>query len=279
MAAVFGIDTSGPATNALNTQAIPWIGGTPKFWGRYFNGTTDNDDYQYDASENAVLNQLGIPVLCFARQMWAVGDASAAKDHAQLNMQGVVDAFGAQYLLGLKIKPILYLDLEPETDHPEYVMNQQYYVNWAGAISAGLSTGGQTIPFRPAVYLNMGDSEKSFTNLNAACAGGAQCVGISVAHYVHEDGQPDPGIAPPLPYGSMVWSAANTTPSPNPIPVPHPATPIPVVVWQYYGDYPKTRLPNGKIKDGDLDFELINPAYVALVLSGVVPPPKPALTV
>jgi hypothetical protein len=38
-------------------------------------------------------------------------------------------------------------------------------------------------------------------------------------------------------------------------------------------------LPNGKIKDGDLDFELVNPAYTALVLSGTVPPPKPVLTV
>jgi hypothetical protein len=122
MPAVFGIDTSGPATDALNTQATPWIGGLPKFWGRYFNGTTTNRTFQYETSENAVLSQLGIPVLCFARQMWAVGDATAAQGHARLNMQGVVDAFGAPHLLGLNIAPILYLDLEPETHHPEHVM-------------------------------------------------------------------------------------------------------------------------------------------------------------
>jgi hypothetical protein len=262
----------------LNAQAIPWIGGPPQFWGRYFNGTTDRS-FQYDASENAVLHQLGVPVLCFARQMWAVGDDTQAQSHAQSNMQGVVDAFGAQYLLGLKIKPILYLDLEPESGQPDHVMSQDYYTKWAGAISAGFKIGGNTLLFRPAVYLNMGDSKQSFTNLNAACANGAQCVGISVAHYVHQTPAPDPDVAPPLPYGSMAWSAADTTPSPNPLPAPHPATPIPVAVWQYYGDYPKVRLPDRTIKDGDIDFELVNPAYTALVLSGVVPAPKPALTV
>jgi hypothetical protein len=278
MPAVFGIDTSSPATDALNTQATPWIGGPPKFWGRYFNGTTTNTKYQYDTSENAVLHQLGIPVLCFARQMWAVGNATAAQGHARLNMQGVVDAFGAQYLLGLNIAPILYLDLEPETGHPEYVMAQQYYQNWAATITAGFQVGGHTIPFRPAVYLNMRDSQQSLINLNAACAGGAACAGISVAHYVHQAG-PDPAVAPPPPSGSMAWNAADVTPQPNPIPPPHATANIAVLVWQYYGDYPKVRLPSGKVQGGDIDFEMVNPAYSAVVLSGVVLPPPPPPTV
>jgi hypothetical protein len=68
--ALFGIDTSGYASHALEIQAVPFIGGAPKFWGRYFNGTTTNRNFQYDKSENTYLNQSGIPVLCFARQMW-----------------------------------------------------------------------------------------------------------------------------------------------------------------------------------------------------------------
>lgn len=271
---VFGIDTSGPATEALSTKATPWVGGPPKFWGRYFNGTTTDPKYQYEASENAVLYQLGIPVLCFARQMWAVGDAAAAQGHARLNMQGVVDAFGAPYLLGLNIAPILYLDLEPESGHPEHVMAQKYYQNWAATITAGFQIGERTIPFRPAVYLNMGDNQKSLINLNDACAGGAACAGISVAHYVHQAG-PDPDVAPPPPFGSMAWNAADVTPRPNPIPPPHATAEIPVLVWQYYGDYPKVRLANGKIRGGDIDFEMVNPAFSAVVLSGVVPPPPP----
>jgi hypothetical protein len=269
MPTVFGIDTSGPATNALNAQAIPLIGGPPKFWGRYFNGTTTNTHYQYNASENAVLNELGIPVLCFARQMWAVGDAATAPGHAQLNMKGVVDTFGAAYLLNLNVEPILYLDLEPETGNPQYVMTRQYYENWAAAITAGFQVGDRTIRFRPAVYLNKGDSQQSLANLNAACAGGAACVGISVAYYVHGPG-PDPTVAPPPAVDTMAWNPAQVTPRPNPI------AQIPVLVWQYYGDYPKVRLPDGKIQGGDIDLEIVNPDCNALVLSGVVPPPPPA---
>lgn len=278
MPAVFGIDTSGPATDALSTQATPLIGGPPKFWGRYFNGTTTDTHYQYETSENAVLHQLGIPVLCFARQMWAVSDATAAQGHAQLNMQGVVDAFGAPYLLGLNIAPILYLDLEPETSHPEHVMAQEYYQKWAATITAGFQVGGRTIPFRPAVYLNMGDNRKSLINLNAACAGGAACAGISVAHYVRKAGS-DRDVGPPPPVGSMAWNAADVTPQPNPIPPPHPTAQIAVLVWQYYGDYPKVKLPNGHVRGGDIDFEMVNPAYSTVVLSGVVPPPPPPPTV
>jgi hypothetical protein len=112
--ALFGIDTSGVATQALSAKAAPLIGGPPKFWGRYFNGTSART-YQYATSENAVLRQLGVPVLCMARQMKFVGDPGSAAAHARENMKGVVDAFGAQYLLSRNLSPILYLDLEPES--------------------------------------------------------------------------------------------------------------------------------------------------------------------
>jgi hypothetical protein len=156
-----------------------------------------------------------------------------------MNMQGVVDAFGASYLLSPKISPILNLDLEPESGNPQYVMSQSYYEKWAAAVTAGFQVGGRTIPFRPAVYLNMGDSQTSIANLNAACTGGAACTGISVAHYVHQTTTGDPDLAPPLPFGSMVWNAADVTPQPSPL------ARIPVLVWQYYGDFPKTKLANG----------------------------------
>jgi hypothetical protein len=38
--ALFGVDTSGVATEALSAKAAPLIGGPLKFWGRYFNGTS-----------------------------------------------------------------------------------------------------------------------------------------------------------------------------------------------------------------------------------------------
>jgi hypothetical protein len=274
--ATFGIDTSGVATESLKAQAVPLIGGAPKFCGRYFNGTSSKK-YQYDKSESAVLHQLGIPVLCFARQMWAVNDESKAQAHAKANMKGVVDAFGAQYLLDQNISPMLYLDLDPESEHPEHVMDQKYYEIWSATIVGGFAAAGGTIRFRPAVYLNLGDNPQSWLNLNTACAGGAVCEGVSVARYVHKANDPDPETAPPPPFDAMVWNQDFLTPRPNPIPPGHANANIPVIVWQYYGDYPKVRLPNKKIRTGDLDFEMVNPDHDAVVLSGLVPPPPPVV--
>jgi hypothetical protein len=272
MTYLFGIDTSEIANGTVNTQASALIGGTPKFWGRYFNGTADKK-HQYQTSENAVLHQLGIPVMCFARQMWAVNnpDQTAAKAQAQLNMQGVVDAFGAQYLHGQNISPIIYLDLEPEDDNPNYVMDQAYYTAWASAIVAGYNARASTIRFRPAVYLNQGSSKQSWLNLNAACASGSVCAGVSMAQYaysVHGD-----CASPPQPYTSLVWNDAQRTPQPDPIPPGHANAHIPLLTWQYYGDYPRSRDAQGHIVLGDIDPHLINPAHASVVLSGAVPPP------
>jgi hypothetical protein len=268
--ATFGIDTSGNASDLLLTTALPWISGQPKFWGRYFSGT-DDQNYQYDPSENKFLSQQGIPVLCFARQTSSVNEDGNAATHANANMQGVITAFGAQYLLSKKISPILYLDLEPE-DAPDNILSVNYYKNWSSALVAGVNVAGGTIRFRPAVYLNQGSSKQSWQNLNTACAGGAVCVGISIARYVSQDG-PDPCVAPPLTANNMVWNDAEVTPEPNPLPTGQANANLPLLVWQYYGDYPSKRLPDGQCQGGDVDFELVNPAYEAVVLSGVVPPP------
>ena len=56
---------------------------------------------------------------------------SSAAAHARANMKGVVDAFGAQYLLDRNLSPILYLDLELESTNPAYVLDQQYYATWS----------------------------------------------------------------------------------------------------------------------------------------------------
>jgi hypothetical protein len=272
--AVFGIDTSRHAANSLKVQAEPLIGGSPKFWGRYFNGTSDKK-YQYSPSENVVLHQLGIPVLCFARQMWAVSDSSNAKAHAKENMQGVIDAFGAPYLLDRNISPLMYLDLEPESDKPFHVMAREYYEIWSATIIAGFAGPGGTIRFRPAVYLNLGDNRQSWLNLNAACAAGAVCEGVSVARYIHKD--PNDPASPPPSFDSLVWNDEQLTPKPNPIPHGHANANIRVLVWQYYGDYPKVKKPHHKIQSGDIDFEMVNPAFEAVVLSGLVPPPPPGV--
>jgi len=177
-------------------------------------------------------------------------------------MAGVVEAFGADYLRAKSLSPILYLDVEGESDHP--ALPQKYYERWSKAICAGHKVGDTILPFRPAVYLNHGDDPNSSLSLNAACAAGAVCVGVSVAYYVHKDGSKDPASPPPPPE-KMVWNTNDIVPRPLPIPHGHPDAKIPVLVWQYHGDF-----------DGDIDPELVNPAYEALVMSGTVPAPAPA---
>ena len=71
----------------------------------------------------------------------------------------------------------------------------------------------------------------------------------------------------------MLWDASKVTPRPTPIPHGQPNANIPVIVWQYYGDYPKTRGADGKVHLGDIDLELVNPAHESLVMSGVIPAP------
>ena len=244
----------------------PLNGSNPRFWGRYFNGT-DNRKYQYNrdpvqyngntVSENEFLSAVNIPVLCWARQMWAVSDAyaSVAADHAKKNMQGVIAAFGAQYLFNSRIVPTLYLDLEPESGYPEHVMAQAYYTNWSAAIVAGLTAGGYAIKFRPAGYLNLGDNGQSFLNLNAACAAGSVCDGVWPARYV----KADENSAPPQ-ASDMQWS--NDPPAHDSFPPGQPDQHIPKIGWQYFGNY-----------QGDVDFDMVNPAYETLVMKGVVPSP------
>jgi hypothetical protein len=276
---MFGIDTSDNASQkALKHAADILVGNDkPQFWGRYFNGSTDSNSYQYEASENAFLRGVGIPVLCWARQMFWVGDAYApvADTHARKNMQGVVDAFGAQYLLDNHIKPILYLDIETD-DHDYYVLSKTYYKNWSAEIVKGLTVGGQTIPFRPAVYLNLRNSKKSVLALKAARAAGAACDGVWPAHYIHksatggppEDTRPDGSnekVPPPTSNDpQMKWETEQPRYDDN---APPPDPLLPKLGWQYFGDYPKTD------PHGDVDFNMVNPDHEATVKAGLVMPP------
>jgi hypothetical protein len=173
-----------------------------------------------------------------------VGDPANAAAHARENMKGVVDAFGAQYLLSRNLSPILYLDLEPESANSAYILDQQYQ--------------GGVIPFRPAVYLNQGDSQKSWLRINDACAAGAVCVGAFPARYIIQD--PNDEASPPPPSTALTWNDHDRTPKPNPIPHGHANANIPVVAWQYYGDYPKKWVPGRKHPvGGDIDFDYGEP--------------------
>ena len=73
--------------------------------------------------------------MCFARQMRHLTEEDQAEAHAQNNMSGVIEAFGGAYLKRQNLSPILYLDVEGESDHP--LLTQKYYERWATAICSG----------------------------------------------------------------------------------------------------------------------------------------------
>ena len=140
---------------------------------------------------------------------------------------------------------------------------------------AGLQTSQGLIRFRPAVYLNQGDSETSWLRINDACAAGAVCVGVYPARYIRQN--PHDKTSPPPPSNALTWNDHDRTPNPNPIPHGHANANIPVIAWQYYGDYPKRWVPgHAHPVGGDIDFDMVNPAYESLVLSGLVMPPPGA---
>ena len=94
-----------------------------------------------------------------------------------------------------------------------------------------------------------------------------------MAFYVHKDGSNDPAAPPPSTRRDDLEHKQGN-PQPHLLPNGHPNANIPVVVWQYYGDYPRERLPGRSIRKGDVDLQLVNPAYENLVLSSTIPAPS-----
>ena len=73
---------------------------------------------------------------------------------------------------------------------------------------------------------------------------------------------------------ALNWNSDDLTPAPNPLPAGTPAVQMPVLIWQYHGDYLTVRNSSGKaLKYGDIDFNLINPDYVSLLYHGCVASP------
>jgi hypothetical protein len=83
--------------------------------------------------------------------------------------------------------------------------------------------------------------------------------------------------SPPPPSSALTWNDHDRMPKPHPLPHGHANANIPVIAWQYYGDYPTRWVPRREdTVGGDIDFDMVNPAYENLVLSGLVLPPSGA---
>jgi hypothetical protein len=89
-----------------------------------------------------------------------------------------------------------------------------------------------------------------------------------VARYPHTADQD-----PPAP-SAMDWNSDAVAPLPNPLPPGTTDANIPVLVWQYHGDYPPKSEGFGALT-GAVDLDLVNPAFVDALAAVSVLPPAP----
>jgi hypothetical protein len=244
-----GADATHPATPALINLAAKLLGNPPAYFGRYFKGPQNPSPVQYQPNaENAVLHTAGIRVLCIARQTnRVVGTDKDGVADAVNNMAAVVAAFGPEYLATLGFEPLLFLDTEPQTP-----MSAAYFSGWADALQTqGPIAPGARLRFKPAIYLNQGDT-RTWRALGTAMRQGAICAGAWVANYGKRTGAEGP----------PKWDNAQVAPKPPVEP------PCPILAWQYAGDY-----------EDVLDFSVVADATAKDTLSLLVPPPSPSTAI
>jgi hypothetical protein len=135
------------------------------------------------------------------------------------NMAAVVDAFGAAYLDSLDFEPLIFLDTELSPSQP--TLSAEYYSGWSGALrKQGPIAPGVRLQFTPGVYINRSDNA-SWRALATAVGKGASCYGAWVANYGKRTGAEPP----------PAWDAVEVLPKP-PL-----NAPVPILAWQYAGDY------------------------------------------
>jgi len=224
--------------NLLNL-AKDLFGKDPVLWGRYFKGPGDTNHFQYQAAlENAALKARNIKLLPIARQTNHVGGNHAlAVSDAQTQVDGLIAAFGIDFLANAGDDYYFFLDTEPGTP-----LSREYYVGWAETvINRSQNRSGGLFTIHPCIYLNRGDRPTCRALNQAVNDDGAECRGAWVAHYLRHAAM----SCVPMPD----WDDGFATPV-------QPIT-VPILLLQYAGDCFGTN-PNDP-EDGPLDCNEVNP--------------------
>jgi hypothetical protein len=239
-----GADSSDLVTSVWHGQSLlnlanQNLGQDPVLWGRYFKGPGNPSHFQYQAPlENAALRERNIKLLPIARQTNHVsGDRALGTSDAQTQVDGLIAAFGIQYLANMGADYFFFLDTEPGTP-----LSAEYYAGWSETVvnrSSNRSGGGFTI--HPCIYLNHGDDPTCRALNQAVNNDGAPCSGAWVAHYVRH---------PAMSCVAMPdWDDAFATPLTS--------ITVPILLLQFTGDCYGTD-PNNP-DDGPLDCNQVNP--------------------
>jgi len=206
-----GVDTLVNVRPGMPQEAANFMGASPRFWGRYFQGNQGSGEYLH-VQENKPLRDAGIRVIPISRHTNEVGGkeqqgANLGSSHAK----DALSTFGEEYLALMKDGFYIFLDVEGVDGQPS--LSEDFYKGWSNAVVNASSK----VKLLPCVYLNGSDSKTS-RNLSAAMKAGAQCHGLWVANY----GNNQPQIHP--------WNRDVK---------PATAVPCKVLLRQYAGDIPK----------------------------------------
>lgn len=242
-----GADTLVNVESTMIQEAAKLMGASPRFWGRYFQGNTEDGEYLHKL-ENKPLHDAGIRALPISRQTNRVG--GTRQDGAELgtsHAKDVLDTFGEDYLALQKNGFYFFLDVEGVDDQPS--LSKEFYKGWSEAVVQASSK----VKLLPSVYLN-GSDQTTLRSLSTAMKEGAHCHGLWVARY---DDQPQ--ISP--------WNREKVK-FESPVPCK-------VLLRQYIGDVDPTTAKVNRL-NGIYDFSQINPFLdnPELVLQRLILPPS-----
>ncbi len=226
---IAGVDT-GEQVNSkeMIDDAHRLMGTLPKFWGRYFLGK----EYEYKHNEeNELLRNNGIRVLPICRETGRVSHSDLGEQTGNQVIEDILATFGEDYLASNGGSFFVFLDIEPDPEHPP--LSTEYYLGWSKAVV----TKSSKVKFLPCIYLSQKNNPSSFSALKRAIEQGAECHGLWIAHYWD-----NPLLQP--------WSEERTQP---PIDLD-----CPVLIHQYAGDHTGVHTVEGtKVT---YDFNQINPS-------------------
>ncbi|BAY66524.1 family 24 glycoside hydrolase [Calothrix brevissima NIES-22] len=242
-----GADTLENVTADMISKAATFMGNSPRFWGRYFQGNSNEGEYLHN-KENKPLHDKQIRVLPISRRTRMVGGTKEqGNEIGSSHAKDVILTFGEDYLASSQGDGLyFFLDVEGQPS-----LSKEFYLGWSEAILKASSK----VKLLPCLYLSAKQDPTSKQNLGAAMRAGAQCHGLWVANYGHQITKIRP------------WDRDQSA----------PATPVPckVLIHQYAGDINNNGVPADKTENGVYDFSQINPFLddPELVLKRLILPP------
>ena len=127
-----GVDTLENVTANMIPSATTFMGTPPRFWGRYFQGNSNDGEY-LRAKENKPLHDAKIRLLPISRQTNKVdGTQQKGKEIGSSHAQDLISTFGEDYLAAQGDSFYFFLDVEGIEGQPS--LSKEFYLGWSEAV-------------------------------------------------------------------------------------------------------------------------------------------------